>query len=175
MSDRSDASPGLSLLTLWERMSPRPGGKSYFSWALGRRARYSGSIGPQVDELRPGFARVRMLDMPRVRNHLDSVHAVAIANLGEIASGLAVLSALPEDVRGILVRLDTAYVKKGRGRLTATCRCEVPPVAGPVERAVIADVHDDLNELVATVTATWRLDRGPARGGPAPGRPAGSP
>ncbi|MDZ7779554.1 MAG: DUF4442 domain-containing protein [Gemmatimonadota bacterium] len=165
MPHSSDA-PGPRLLRLWQRLSPLPGGAWLFSRALGVMVPYSGTVGALVEALEPGHARLRIRDRRRVRNHLHSVHAIAIANVGELASGLAVLTGLPPTVRGIVTGLDVRYLKKARGGLRAEAHVHVPTVTEPLEHTVTAEVFDAEGDAVATVTARWRLS--PAQSDPSP-------
>lgn len=151
------ASDTPDLLALWDRLAPRPGGKWLFSRLLGRMARYSGTVRPQVIHLEPGHAVIAMEDRPAIRNHLRSVHAIALANLGELASGLAMLSGLGGDARGIVTRLEINFVKKARGRLTAEARVEIPEVTSTIEHDVGAEIRNDAGETVAVIAVTWRL------------------
>lgn len=128
---------------------------------------YSGTVRPQIVHFEPGHVTVRLRERRAVRNHLRSVHAIALANLGEAASGLAMVGALPPTVRGILVGLDVVYHKKARGVLVAECRCEVPEVRDSAEHTAVAHIRNSEGAEVATVTARWLLGPVPD---PSPGR-----
>ena len=149
--------PGARLRASWARLARLPGGRWLFSRLLGFRVPYTGSIRPRVLEFGEGRVRVRLRDRRRVRNHLGSVHAIALANLGELASGLALIEGLDADTRAILVGIDVRYHKKARGSLIAEARCEPAPVSGDVDRAVAASIYDAEGDVVATVEALWRL------------------
>lgn len=149
--------PGGMIATWWNRLKDKPGGRALFSIIIGRTAPYTGSIGARVEDLSPGHSRWTMRDRRKVRNHLDSIHAVALVNLAEVASGTAMLMALPSTVRGIVTGLSITYLKKARGTLTAECSCEVPRVTAETQLEVHAVITDPSGDVVARATVTWRL------------------
>ena len=155
--------PTAAISRWWQRLSPLPGGRAVFSMLIGRLAPYTGSMGARVEELRPGYARWTLRDRRRVRNHLRSIHAIAIANLAEVTSGTAMLMSIPPTVRGIVTALTVTYVKKARGTLTAECRCDVPVVTEDLPFEVHAVVRDASSDIVARATVTWRLSPMEAR------------
>lgn len=150
--------PATGLERFWRRLAPLPGGRWLFARILGLMVPYSGSIRPTVRELKPGRAVVALKERRRLRNHLGSVHAIALANLGELASGLAMTLALPAEARGIPIRVEVDYHKKARGTITAHGRA-APPAAVAAERddTATAELVDETGEVVARLVVTWCL------------------
>lgn len=146
------------LLALWGRLSRWPGGRWLFARLLGRAVPYTGSIGARIEALAPGSATVTLRDRRAVRNHLGSIHAIALANLAEVASGLAMLAALEPGVRGIVTRIEISYLKKARGTLTATGSAAPGKVTESVESLAHATIFDAAGGVVAEATVSWRLD-----------------
>ena len=124
---------------------------------MGFTAPYTGSMGARVEAFEPGYARVSLRDRRAVRNHLKSVHAIALTNLAELASGLALTGALPPGTRGIPVALSITFMKKARGRLVAECRTTLPAIVGPVDHEVTAAIRDASGDEVARASVTWKL------------------
>lgn len=149
------ASPSNQIRRLWDRLSPLPGGKRLFSIALGRLAPYTGSIRPRILELRSGYARVSMEDRRAVRNHLSSVHAIALMNLAEVATGLALHYDLPDHARAILTGLSIEFVKKARGPLQAESTAPIPAALESEEIDVTTVVRDADGDVVARASARW--------------------
>jgi acyl-coenzyme A thioesterase PaaI-like protein len=147
----------MSIGQLWERSKSWPMGSRVFSFCIGRYARYSGTIGARVLELEPGFASVEMRDRPAVRNHLKSVHAIALMNLGELCTGLAVMHQVDGRGRGIVKSLSMDYIKKARGTIRGECRSVVPTEPGDYDFVAQGDLLDESGDVVARCTATWRL------------------
>ncbi len=155
MSDKVLTGAGERLRRAWGALSPRPGGKWLFSRLVGRMAPYSGTVGALVTELRPGHAKVVLRDRRKVRNHLGSIHAIALMNLGELATGLATVATLPGDRRSILTGLSMEYLKKARGTITAVCDVTIPDSGERAEHTVSGALSDSSGDVVARVTARW--------------------
>ena len=96
-----------------------------------------------------------------MRNHLRSVHAIALTNLGELSSGLAMLTMLPAGIRGIVIGLDVGFEKKARGSLTAVGTAVVPGIdslsEGDVESLATSVIRDIDGDVVAEVRVRWRI------------------
>jgi acyl-coenzyme A thioesterase PaaI-like protein len=148
---------GRTLFLLWRRLSPLPGGHWLFSTIFGFLVPYSGSIRPRIRVLEPGHAEVEIPDRRANRQHLGSIHAIALLNVAEQASGLAVLAGLPDGVRGIVTQISMQYLKKARGTIRAVTHVAVPRVTGDMELDVAAECFDRQGDVVARATVRWRL------------------
>jgi len=148
----------------WNLLAGMPGGKVVFSRLVGRLAPYTGSIHATVMVLRAGYAEVQMPDRRAVRNHLDSVHAIALANLAELAGNVALLYSLPDGARFLVSGMDIEYSKKARGTITAVAESPIPRTAGQAQLEVAVVLRDAGGEEVAR--AVLRSLVGPKRGSP---------
>ncbi len=143
---------GNSIRDAWDRLHGLPGGAQMFSRLVGVIAPYTGTIGASVMELERGRSRVVLRDRRGVRNHLRSVHAIALANLAELAGNIVVAYSLPDDARFIVAGFSMEYLKKARGTLTATCEIDVPQSNERAELEVPVDIGNEQGEVVARAT-----------------------
>jgi acyl-coenzyme A thioesterase PaaI-like protein len=147
------------LLGTWDRTRRLPAGDRIFGLLLGRMVPYSSTIRPRVTALEPGRAVVEFRDRRGVRNHLRSIHAIALANAGELSSGLAMTTALPPEWRAIVTEIRVEYHKKARGDLVAEGTATLPSsIDGPTPCPVRARIRDRDGEVVAEVEVSWLLD-----------------
>lgn len=162
--------PGLDgsrnlLREMWNLLSGVPGGKLLFSRLIGRMAPYSGSIHATITVLRAGHAEVQMRDRRGIRNHLDCIHAIALANLAELAGNVALMYSLPDDARFIVSGIDIEYTKKARGTITAIGESPVPRSAVRAQYDVPVTLRDAGGEQVARAVLHSLV-------GPKPGSPS---
>lgn len=141
----------------WGQLSRLPAGKWLFSKVIGLMVPYTGSLKAIVQHLSPGHVIVELKERRAIRNHLKSVHAIALANLLEQATGLAVLSAMPDDYRGILTSIKIEYLKKSRGVLTAECKCMIPEINEQQEHLISGKITDADGDVVARGVAHWLI------------------
>jgi acyl-coenzyme A thioesterase PaaI-like protein len=144
-----------TLRAWWSRFRGLPGGPWLFSRLFGVAIPYSGSVRPRIRVLQPGRAVIAMGDRRAVRNHLASIHAIALANLAEMTTGLALGFGLPKGMRTILVRVECEFLKKARGTITAAS--DAPVFVEVVEKEVLVEsvLTNEAGDVVAKGRAVW--------------------
>ncbi len=162
MSSETETTPRTSpeerVVSLWRRFGNSTLGRRIYSYLFSRMVPYTGTIHPIIEEISPGRSKVTLPDRSALRNHLNSIHAIALANVGELASGLALIAALPKSAKGIVTRLEIDYVKKARGNLTAIGEAQVPEkIDQPTDIQAHATVWDQEGDSVASLTVHWLL------------------
>ncbi len=111
-------------LSIYQRLSAWPLGRQVFSRLVAAKAPYFKTIRPLITHLSPGRCSVVVKDRKRVRNHLNTVHAIVMCNMAELAGGLALEAATPVNLRWIPRKMTVEYLKKAKGTLTGTS--EIP-------------------------------------------------
>lgn len=148
----------IDILSVWRRFSRLPGGPWLFSKMVGRFAPYSGSISARIEALEPGKSVVTIHDRHRLRNHLGSIHAIALINLGEFSSGLALFTLMPHTHRGIITAISMRYLKKARGEIKAVCHIKsLQWQDADTETQLQSELYDQTGERVAVAEVNWRL------------------
>ncbi|WP_440223909.1 hotdog fold domain-containing protein [Dokdonella sp. MW10] len=148
-------------LRQFERFGGSAAGRWLFSRLVCVQAPYFASIRPTIERLAPGTCVVSLRERRAIRNHIGTVHAIALCNAAELAGGLATDATIPDAMRWIPKGMAVRYLAKARGRLVATAG--VPMLEAGPGRDVVAhvDVHDAQGTLVFDADITmWVSPRG---------------
>ncbi|TNE71758.1 DUF4442 domain-containing protein [bacterium] len=138
------------LYEYWKTANKFPFGRAIYNWILRVYIPYTGSIKSRIEHLEPGLAVVSLKERRAIRNHLRSIHALAIANLGEFAGNLALFAGMPGDARLIVKGFDIRYLKKARGIITATAQTPVLETNEKQDIEINVEIKDESGEIVST-------------------------
>lgn len=106
-------------LNIYRRLAGLPAGTWLFGKAIGFAAPYFRSIDARIAALEPRHCAVRMKNRRRIRNHLGTVHAIAMCNMAELAGGMMTEVSVPKGGRWIPAGMTVTYVKKAKTDLVA--------------------------------------------------------
>lgn len=152
----------LSVLDLFGRMQKLPRGRQLFTRLFQRMAPYFRTIPALVESVTPGVAEVSMRDKRAVRNHLGTVHAIALCNLAEMVMGLVAEATVPKSHRWIPKGMQVAYLAKARGSMHARAVMDAPANWPDGETLTVpVEVRDDGGALVFRADIDlWITQRG---------------
>ncbi|MFK7602319.1 PaaI family thioesterase [Deinococcus sp. SM5_A1] len=127
------------------------------------------TVGVTITDVGVGWATGECPDTPAFQNHLGTIHAGAQFLLAEAVSGAAFGGAFAAHFASavpLIERLDTHYVGRARGGLTARAEARAAELPAALEayktegkaRLVIdVSVRDDDNKEVMRAVAHWYL------------------
>jgi acyl-coenzyme A thioesterase PaaI-like protein len=127
------------------------------------------TVGVTITDVGVGWAAGECADTPAFHNHLGTIHAGAQFLLAEATSGAAFAGAFAAHIAEavpLIERLDTHYVGRARGNLSARAQAragELPAALeayardGKARLTVDVTVHDSENRAVMRAVAHWYL------------------
>lgn len=141
-------------LRLYNKVTRLPAGHWLFSFIVCRMAPYFSSIKPIITALRPNYAEVKIKKRRRVTNHLNTVHAIAMCNMAELAAGMMTDVSVPLNSRWIPTDMHVEYLKKAKTDLVATADGEAIDWQTEGKKSIRVEVKDTHGVLVFSAQIT---------------------
>jgi acyl-coenzyme A thioesterase PaaI-like protein len=114
------------VLDLYEKAHAIPLiGDRLFSFAFSQVAPYFWTIRPRFTVIEPNHAEVVIPKRRGVKNHIGTVHAIALCNGLEAAMGVLAEATIPADKRWIPKGMEVSYTAKATSDIT--CIAETDP------------------------------------------------
>lgn len=96
---------------------------------FGKVVPYVGTSGLLYEELTPERVVVSIKNQRKVQNHINNVHAAAMALLAETATGFIVGMNLPDDKLPLIKSLKVSYYKRTQGDMRAVATLSAEDIA----------------------------------------------
>ena len=140
----------IPVLDLYRRLTRWPFGAWLFTRAACWKTPYFGSISPRIVVLDVNRCEATIEDRRKVRNHIGTVHAIALCNLAELCMGAMAEASIPAGMRWIPKSMTVQYLKKARGRMRGVATPTIPFAVSSTgyELPVAVDVFDPAGERV---------------------------
>ena len=143
-------------MSMYGTLERLPLGRQLFSRVYQAAAPYFLTIPASINSVEPGVATASMLHAPWVRNHLGTVHAIALCNLAEFTMGAVAEATIPSTHRWVPKGMTVEYLAKARGKMHAEATLVLPaPLGDRVELPVEISVRD--SDGLEVFTATIRI------------------
>ena len=113
---------------------------------FGKVVPYVGTSGLLYEEITPERVVVSIKNQRKVQNHINNVHAAAMALLAETATGFVVGMNLPDDKLPLIKSLKVSYYKRTQGDMRAVATLTAEDIAR-IER-------EPKGEVLVPVTVT---------------------
>lgn len=101
-----------------------------------------------------------MEELPWLKNPFNSIHAIALANLGELTSGLCLTSLFQHvKIKGIPIKIETVYLHKAKGKIFGRCNIPLAKLSNNTSSEFVVEtiITDSKNVELAKCYVTWSL------------------
>ncbi len=150
-----------SVLHLYDRVTRLPHGDRIFSVLFSLKAPYFATVRPRFTELRPNYAELTVRKRRRVRNHIGTVHVIAICNGLEAAMGALAEATVPTHKRWIPKGMEVSYTAKATSDITCIAETDPEHWTGddPEVPVRVRGVRDDGTVVVDGVIRLWVTEK----------------
>jgi len=147
----------LDVKTIYDKLGilPERVQNKIFSRVMGKVIPFSDKSKFKIEELKKGYMRVSIPYIKANMNHIRTHHALAMSELGELATGVCLLYSLPDNSQVILKKLSTEYLKKGKGKLTVEAKFDIEKIEKKADAVFDIDIKNEKNEVVAKAQYIW--------------------
>ena len=142
-----------SIHDIYNLLKTKVWGITAFNKMIAYMSPYSGNINAIVEEFNEHKTKCTIKETKSLKNPFNSIHAIALANLGEMTSGLLMSNYLHNNnKKGIITNIKIDYYKKARGTITAVCNIE-----SLNNNIIKSDIHDETDTLICEVFCKWNI------------------
>jgi len=147
----------LDIKTVYDKMSilPEKVKNKAFSKIMGLVIPFSAKSKFDIEKLKKGYMRVSLPYIKANMNHIKTHHALAMSELGELATGVCLAYSLPLNSQVILKSLNTEYLKKGKGKLIVEAEFNLDEVKDRGDIVFNTEIKNKSNEIVAKAQYIW--------------------
>jgi len=121
------------------------------------KAPYFGSIKPHFIELRPGYCEISLKKRRSITNHLNTVHAIAMCNVSELAAGTMLEASIPKTMRWIPKGMTVSYLKIAKTDLKAVCKISNSDLEKTGDFPITVNVFDEDGQTVFSAVINMYL------------------
>src|SRR4051794_34124715 len=137
-------------------------GDRLFSIAFAQKAPYFWSIRPRFTVVEPNHAELVIPKRRSVKNHIGTVHAIALCNGLEAAMGALAEATIPADKRWIPKGMEVTYTAKASSDITCVAETDPEqwtsdalPDSGGDLHVRVHGVRDDGERVIEGVIKLW--------------------
>ena len=147
----------LDVKTIYDKLGvlPERYQNMIFSKVMGKVIPFSDKSRFKIKELRKGYMKVSLPYIKANMNHIKTHHALAMSELGELATGVCLIYSLPDNSQVILKKLSTEYLKKGKGELTVEASFDIDKIDKKGDIVFDVDIKNKKDETVAKAQYIW--------------------